>query len=660
VPGVEDHDGRGRASAAASPASVLAEESVIRAILEGTAGETGEEFFAALVKNLCHALDVAGAWVTEYLQAAGRLRALAFWFQDRFVPDYEYSIPGTPCEPVIATARLIHFPDNIVRLFPGDPDLASFRAVSYMGVPLPAPDGTILGHLAVLDTKPMPMDGRLVALFRIFAARAAAELQRLRAEADVREREAKLSRLVASAMDAIFELDARLRVTGVNPSGAAVFGSEPERMAGRDLREFLADESGAKLMRLVRELEARREGRQYLWVPGGLSGRRADGEAFPAEATLSRFEVRGTSCFTLILRNVHDQLEAERKIESLASESAYLKDELAELHNFRELVGQSRAMRELFRSIRQVARTDTTVLVYGETGTGKELVARAIHAGSPRAARPLVKVNCAAVPHALMESEFFGHEKGAFTGATQRRDGRFALAHQGTIFLDEIGELPLDLQAKLLRVLQEGEFEAVGTSQTRKVDVRVIAATNRDLPQAVREGRFREDLYYRLNVFPIVVPPLRERGTDVELLAAIFAKRFAQKVGRETRPLTRECIRRLRTYSWPGNVRELQNLLERAVILSSRDGTLDLTPLLPPPAEMAPPAPAGAAPGAGDVEEIQTTRDLRARERDNLVRALERSGWRVAGPNGAARRLGMPASTLASRMKALGIRRPGR
>jgi PAS domain S-box-containing protein len=626
-------------------------DAALRAILEGTAGETGEDFFAALVKNTCRALGVAGAWVTEYLPAARRLRALAFWFEGRLVGDYEYPIAGTPCEPVIATARLVHFPDGVVRLFPGDPDLAAFRAASYMGVPLVDRDGTILGHLAVLDTRPMPLDDRLVAVFRIFAARAAAELQRIRADADVREREAKLSRLVASAMDAIVELDDELRVTGVNPSGTAAFACAAEEMVGNGFARFLDEGSRDKLARLAAELAARPEGRQYLWIPGGLRGRRRDGETFPAEASLSRYALRGRSYFAVILRDVRDQLEAERRIESLASESAYLREEIGD--HVGDIAGDSRPMRELLQGVRRVAPTDATVLIYGETGTGKELVARAVHAASHRAARALVKVNCAAIPAALMESEFFGHEKGAFTGAAARREGRFALADRGTLFLDEVGELPLELQAKLLRVLQEGEFEPVGSSRTRTVDVRVIAATNRDLPRAVREGAFREDLYYRLSVFPLVVPPLRDRDGDVELLAERFARRVGQKIGRDVLPLSPDARRRLRAYAWPGNVRELQNVIERAVILS-RDGALDLAAVLPaPPAGVAAPPP---VPGEG----VQTARDLRARERDNILRALEGAGWRVAGPTGAARRLGLPPSTLASRMKALGIRRPAR
>jgi transcriptional regulator with GAF, ATPase, and Fis domain len=314
----------------------------------------------------------------------------------------------------------------------------------------------------------------------------------------------------------------------------------------------------------------------------------------------------------------------------------------------------------MLQDVQRVAATDATVLVTGETGTGKELVARAIHAASDRAGKPLVRVNCAAVPATLIESEFFGHEKGAFTGATARREGRFALADGGTIFLDEVAELPTELQAKLLRILQEGEFEPVGSERTRTVDVRVIAATNCDLEEAVRSGAFREDLFYRLNVFPIVVPPLRERGDDIGLLARTFLDSFARREGRRIQPLDGVDLHTLRAYPWPGNVRELQNVMERAVI-TSRDGRVDLARVLPDAAAAGPavpgetPAPPG--PSAGP-DPILTDDELRELERRNLVRALEACGWQVSGDAGAARLLGLPPSTLASRLRAAGIERP--
>jgi transcriptional regulator with GAF, ATPase, and Fis domain len=294
-------------------------------------------------------------------------------------------------------------------------------------------------------------------------------------------------------------------------------------------------------------------------------------------------------------------------------------------------------------------------LIYGETGTGKELIARAIHAAGARKERPLITVNCAAIPATLLESEFFGHEKGAFTGATQRREGRFSLADGGTIFLDEVGELPLEMQAKLLRVLQEGELSPVGSARIRKVNVRVIAATNRDLSRAVREGTFRTDLYYRLNVFPITVPPLRDRGDDIALLAAHFVETCASRLGRRIDPLTPDLADRLKHYDWPGNVRELQNVIERAVI-TARHGRLNLEIGLPQPIEIE--ERRTPQPSTLDRETILTEPQLREFEKENLVRALQKSQWRVAGNQGAARLLGMPPSTLQSRMKALGIKRP--
>ena len=275
-----------------------------------------------------------------------------------------------------------------------------------------------------------------------------------------------------------------------------------------------------------------------------------------------------------------ERLEAERRIRALIEEAESLRAVVGEAPGEMGIVGRSAGVRGVCNSIRQVAPTDATVLILGETGTGKELVARAIHEASARREEALVRVNCAAIPESLIESEFFGHEKGAFTGATARRDGRFAQADGGTLFLDEVGELPLDLQAKLLRVIQEGEFEPLGGTKTRKVDVRVVAATNRSLEDEISAGRFREDLYYRLNVFPISVPALRERGNDICLLAEAFVQRFADRMGRRFDSLTDQDRQLLKSYSWPGNVRELQNVIERALILSSGHA-LDLSRAMP-------------------------------------------------------------------------------
>ncbi len=627
------------------------DENALWAILESTAGETGERYFAGLVQRLAQAMDTCGAWVTEYLEDQRRLRAMAFWMDGNWIERYDMDIAGTPCEAVIDTAAPVHFPDRLLELFPSSSNIRQHGFVSYLGVPLKDVDGSILGHMAVVDRAPMPDSLKARALFQIFADRAGAELRRLRADSEIRTREEKLSRVVNGAMDAIIELDAQLAVTLLNPAAEKVLGCESRRAVGLDFRDFLSPEGGARLAELAAELK--RESRASAWIAGGLEVARVGGAKFPAEATLSCFDAGKRHFFALILRNVNDRIEAERRIHSLEVEAAYLRGELQQLDGT-EILGQSPALRQVLEEVRQVAATDATVLIQGETGTGKELFARAIHLGSRRHGEPMITVNCAAIPATLIESEFFGHEKGAFTGATARREGRFALADRGTIFLDEIGELPLDLQSKLLRVLQEGSFEPVGSGRTQKVDVRVVAATNRDLRREVTEGRFREDLFYRLNVFPILLPSLRERPDDIPLLAEAFASRFATRLRKEVAPLTPECNARLKAYSWPGNVRELENVMERAVI-TAVGGRMNLGRALPE----AIPAPAVEESAPDSVDHVYTAAELAGLERQNFARALERCGGRVSGEQGAAQLLGMKPSTLASRLKALGVKRVG-
>jgi len=634
-------------------------EIALKQILEGTATETGEQFFQALVKNLASALKTHGAWVTEYFPESRRLKALAFWMGGQWLTDWEMVIKGTPCERVIDERCLIHIPDNLLDIYGDDPDVKAVGAASYMGMPLLDLDGKILGHLAVLDLRPMPPEPKAQALFQIFAARAGAELRRMRAEAQVREREHKLNRLVGSAMDAIIELDQHLKINQVNPAAEKVLGAPAMVLTGEIFTHFLAPDSREKLARLIIDLDTRPEGQRSVWIGGGLTATAQSGEIFEAEATLSRFDQKREPFYTLVLRNVNDRLQAERKIESLTSEAEYLRQELNELIGADEIIGRSHALLRVVNDVKEVAGTDATVLISGETGTGKELIARAIHLASGRRRNPLIKVNCAAIPAMLMESEFFGHEQGAFTGATKKRDGRFALAHGGTIFLDEIGELPIDLQPKLLRVLQEAEFEPVGSSKPRKVDVRVIAATNRDLEKLIRAGQFREDLFYRLNVFPINLPPLRERPEDIAMLATAFARNFARRMGRRLEPLGDDCVKRLQSYSWPGNVRELQNIIERAMI-TSRDGHLNLDRALPESAAMRASKPLESSvtiESSVTTKNVHTVKEFEELERNNIIAALEASRWKVAGQQGAAQLLGIKPTTLSSRIRALGIER---
>ena len=326
----------------------------------------------------------------------------------------------------------------------------------------------------------------------------------------------------------------------------------------------------------------------------------------------------------------------------LEEENLYLQEESRADAAFADVIGESPAIRKVLAGVRMVAGTDSTVLVTGETGTGKEVVVRAIHGLSHRKGKILVKVNCAALPGGVIESELFGHEKGAFTGALTRRIGRFELASGGTLFLDEVGDLPLDLQAKLLRVLQEGEFERVGGTQTLKVNVRVIAATNRDLAKAVEEGRFRADLFYRLNVFPIAIPPLRERMEDVPRLTRHFALVYASKMGKAIDSISEQALSRLTAYAWPGNVRELQNVIERAVILCAKS-RLELDDSFATPEAL---------------PERKPGRSLEEIEREHIVTVLESVGWRVSGERGAGKILGLKRTTLEARMRKLGISRP--
>ena len=333
--------------------------------------------------------------------------------------------------------------------------------------------------------------------------------------------------------------------------------------------------------------------------------------------------------------------EIERLKIQLEQENIYLRDEIMLQQRHEEIVGRSAAMKKVLAQAEQVARTDSTVLILGETGTGKELLARTIHNLSNRKERPLITINCAALPPALIETELFGRERGAYTGAMTRLAGRFEVADRSTLFLDEIGELSLDLQVKLLRVLEEGRFERLGSTKSLQVNVRIIAATNRDLAQEVTARRFRKDLYYRLNVFPISIPPLRERLEDVPPLVWAFVKQYEKKMDKRIDRIPRKSMDALQRYAWPGNARELRNIVEHAMITSS-DGTLRLR--LPHPAS----------------EEISTNGSLEDVERLHILGILQKTGWRVTGKGGAAEILGMKRTTLQSKMKKLGIKRPGR
>ena len=387
---------------------------------------------------------------------------------------------------------------------------------------------------------------------------------------------------------------------------------------------------------------------RLLWVESHLSAI-FDGNNTPVGLRGVTLDISERKAAEEGLRNA--LIEVGRLKDQLQQENVYLREQVVLEHEFQEIVGNSDEIKYVLFKVQQVAPTDASVLIQGETGTGKELVAQAIHSASNRKDRPLVKINCAALPANLIESELFGHEKGAFTGAQSRKIGRFELADGATLFLDEIGELPLELQAKLLRVLQEGEFERVGSSQTRKVDVRIIAATNRALKMEVQNGLFREDLWYRLNVFPITVPPLRHRKSDIALLVNFFVNRCNRKLGRIVKTVSPQTMQTLENYYWPGNVRELANVVERALI-NSNGTVLQLADKL----EATPPE--RRVNGNGNGNGHQKFTKLEDVERDHILNTLIACDWRIEGVKGAAETLGINSSTLRSRMIKLGIKRP--
>ena len=663
-------------------------EETLRHITEGTAGSTGDEFFRSLVKHVSQALQVRYCFVAECAdETKTRVRMLAFWAAEEFRENIDFPLAGTPCERVIQ-GNICSYPERLQVLFPADPGLITLRAQSYAGVPLMNSAGSILGHLVVIDTQPRVFSEQALSILQVFATRAAVELERKRADDALKKSEEHLRTLlginnavvtkltrdelfcaIAEVLGRAILFD-RLSLSLYDPAAAVLrlvtyagpYQRDDYTPIGRvlELHDSPAGIAFVSQKPILRsDLEAQRQ---------TASEERAFSHGFRSVCALPLI-VRGNSIGAItvgsLVKNRYaeadaqflmeianqiaiavDNMKSYEEIDALKarfhSETIYLQEEIKTEHNFEEIIGQSTPMRQLLRKIEQVAPTEATVLIQGETGTGKELLARAVHNRSLRKGRPLVKVNCGSIPSGLVESELFGHERGAFTGATQRRIGRFELANGGTIFLDEVTELPFDTQVKLLRVLQEGEFERVGSSETIKVDVRVIAATNRELKEVVTNGTFRSDLFYRLNVFPLEAPPLRDRQGDIPLLVNFFLSKFGKKLGKQLRGFSQKAMERMTNYNWPGNVRELQNVVERAVVLARG-------PIVEVDDSML--RSNGVIPASG----VDTLENM---ERNHILRALGETHWMIHGHKGAAEILGINPSTLRSRMSKLGIKRP--
>lgn len=448
----------------------------------------------------------------------------------------------------------------------------------------------------------------------------------------------RLSQIIANSKDAIVTLDKENNILLFNYAAEHIFKCQSKNAIGHSFQSFLSD----PLWQFIKKhFQLTKPTHTAIWIPEGHHALRRNGDAFPIEGTISTAQSGEHILNTIILRDIDERLKTQAEAQQLRQINHYFQQRIQVAKGPQGLVGESIKLLEVMSNIQQVATTDATVLILGETGTGKELVVQAIHQQSQRKDQPLIKLNCAAIPNNLVESELFGHEKGAFTGALSKKIGRFELADSGTLFLDEIGEMPMDVQTKLLRILQEGEFERVGGSHTIKVNVRIIAATHRDLPQCINKGLFREDLFYRLNVFPINIPALRDRAEDIEALAYHFLKIYAAKFNKQVNTIPSAVISILEAYHWPGNVRELQHLIERAVILSVGN-ILAIGEWFQPLMINS------------DMSPIITLEEV---EYQHILKILEKTNWRISGHEGAADLLGINPSTLRSRMNKLGLKR---
>jgi transcriptional regulator with GAF, ATPase, and Fis domain len=610
---------------------------------------TGEAFFKNVVKEISSALAVDAVWIAELHKEQNSMTTLAFIYSGDYRPDFTYLLDGTPCEQVINSSTFVHYSDRLVELFPVDHNmLASFNSESYVGLSLRDPQGNVIGNLAILDSKPIKITANIEAVFKIIKSRVESELYRVRREKEILRRENQLRGLINGVQDLLINMDHRGKILMLNTVAESALGADTNE-SNLHISTFLRDNSKSKLLTMIESFEAKGKTKSCQWIPDHLEVSSRNGYMLKAEGTLSRYELDEKIYYTLVLRQIDNEARSDESVRRLVDETEYLRGELEEIKDSNQLIGESNAMKRLLQNVYMVAHTDATVLINGETGTGKELVAQHIHQISHRRSKPLVSVNCGAIPATLIESEFFGHAKGAFTGATAERKGRFQLADGGTIFLDEIGELPLDLQVKLLRVIQEGELEPVGSSKTIRVDVRIIAATHQNLFQLIRENKFREDLYYRLNVFPVEIPPLRERQDDIILIANSFINKFGKRLSKKFGPLTSDQKTLLKSHVWPGNVRELQNIIERSAILS-QNGALDLH------ATLGRSLPRNANESGSDENRILTKDEMLEFERKNIIRALKAANWKVSGKDGAAALLKMVPSTLSSRIAALEIK----
>ena len=457
----------------------------------------------------------------------------------------------------------------------------------------------------------------------------------------LRESEQRFRSLFEFSPDAIIVSDQEGKIADTNSQVEKFFGYSRAELVGQAV-EILVPERFRRAHPAHRKEYSAQARTRPMGIGLELYGRRKDGSEFPVDIMLSPVKTEGGKLVLSVIRDLSEKKRAEEELARKESEKRYLEEELDTDHRFEDIIGESVGLKRVLKQVETVADQDVTVLILGETGTGKDLIARAIHQLSPRCERTLVKLNCAAIPTGLLESELFGHEKGAFTGAISQKIGRLELAHQGTLFLDEVGDLPLEIQPKLLRALQDKEFERLGGTRTIPVDIRLVAATNRNLEKMVADREFRSDLYYRLRVFPISIPPLRERREDIPLLVRYFVAKHAGRMDRKIGSIPAEIMKALTKWDWPGNIRELENFIERCVILSKGPALRAPLSELQVPEEM-----------ASEQEDVS----LEATDREHILRVLREAKGMIGGPDGAAARLGLKRTTLNSKLKKLRIKR---
>jgi formate hydrogenlyase transcriptional activator len=626
---------------------------MLRIISEGTASFVGGDFFKSLAYHIIISTGIRYAIITECADTAKtRVRTLVYIERDKYLDNFEYEIEGTPCE-IVMTGEDYSCPDELDKFFAKEEGVKS-----YFGVPIFVSNGEVVGHIAIFDTKPMTISRERLSILKIFASRAGAEIERKAVDEKLEVANSELKVLLKESEERFRDLFEEAPIAYVhegldskfikaNRAAQKILGLRPDEVLTTYGKKMAPDTPDAQ-RRMQEAFESVGRGTDTSGVV--LELRRKDNGKPIWIQWWSNPDKSGQFTRTMFI-DITEQVLMEQEQAKLQAQNQYLQDEIKLSHNYNEIVSKSNVFRAVLKKVEQVASTDATVLILGESGTGKELLCRAIHSTSKRGNRPLVKINCAALPANLIESELFGHEKGAFTGAFAQKIGRFELADGGTLFLDEIGELPLELQPKLLRILQEGEFERVGSSKTIKIDVRIIAATNRDLQNSVNSKEFRSDLYYRLNVFPIYSPPLRERKEDIPLLVAHFCKKHETRLAKKITSVPKPVLDALVAYDWPGNVRELENIIERGLIVAKKN-ELEMGDWLPRPSVKDIVQLTSATPTVNS-----SKKSLEEVERQHIIDVLTKANWKIRGEDGAAKILELNPTTLEARIKKLGIAR---